>query len=228
MKNSFRLLGILALSVTLLGCGGKDSKTAKLEPAADEHAADGNRAKVVSPSNVSSQSPAFHAEPPVPNDATPEQVALEFMNSMQKEDDRRTAALLTDVAREETQRIGLEVQPIAEPSATYKITDVEYVSEAKDGAHVTSVWTENGDDGQPYSYEIVWILRRQPHNGWRISGMATRVFPGEPFLFLNFENPKDMLAKYEQAHQEHSESQETGEIQARNPASGSGNAAIQR
>ena len=43
------------------------------------------------------------------------------------------------------------------------------------------------------SYEIVWALRQQT-DGWRIAGMATQVTPAEAPIFLNFEDPDEMLA----------------------------------
>ena len=42
------------------------------------------------------------------------------------------------------------------------------------------------------------MLFKQPHNGWRISGMKTHFTPGGNLIFLNFEDPEDMIARWEQ------------------------------
>jgi len=43
---------------------------------------------------------------------------------------------------------------------------------------------------------VVWVVRLDPE-GWRVVGMAMRVFEDLPPLLLNFEDPEDMLAKQE-------------------------------
>jgi hypothetical protein len=67
------------------------------------------------------------------------------------------------------------------------------------GAYVSSTWTDVGEDGQPHSDQIVWLVRNEPE-GWRIAGMVTKLF--ESKLVLNFEDPQDMLRKQQMAEQE--------------------------
>ena len=45
------------------------------------------------------------------------------------------------------------------------------------------------------------MLRREPQ-GWRIAGMATKVFPDQPPLVLNFEDPADMQRKQDLVREE--------------------------
>jgi hypothetical protein len=45
------------------------------------------------------------------------------------------------------------------------------------------------------------MVRREA-DGWRIAGMATRVFEDQPPLYLNFEDPEDMLRKQQLVAQE--------------------------
>jgi len=68
-------------------------------------------------------------------------------------------------------------------------------------AHVSSNWTDTGEDGQPATDEIIWMLRRDPA-GWRIAGMATKIFKDELPLLLDFEDPQDMIRKQQLAEAE--------------------------
>ena len=59
----------------------------------------------------------------------------------------------------------------------------------RDGAHVTSIWTDAYPDGSTETYNVTWVLRLQS-SGWRIVGLSTRPSPDIPEIFLNFENPE--------------------------------------
>jgi hypothetical protein len=115
-----------------------------------------------------------------------------FLKALREGDSRMAESLLTPKAREETAKRHLVVQPPGKPTATFEIGRVEYLSADRTGAHVQSVWTE---DAGTVSYEIVWALRRQD-DGWHIAGMATQVVSNEPPVFLNFEDPDDMLERW--------------------------------
>ena len=98
--------------------------------------------------------------------------------------------------------MNMVVAPPGSESATFEVGEVELLSEGDEqGAHVASKWTDLGDDGQPHTDDIVWMLRKEPE-GWRIAGMATTVFEGEPPLLLNFEDPQDMQRKQQLAEEE--------------------------
>ena len=131
--------------------------------------------------------------------STPDGTVREFLTSVRAGDDSLASSLLTDVAREETSKRQLAVAPPGSDSATFEVGEVELVE--PDGAHVASTWTDVGDDGQPHTDDIVWMLRKEPQ-GWRIAGMATILFQGEPPLLLNFEDPDDMLRKQRLAERE--------------------------
>ena len=74
----------------------------------------------------------------------------------------------------------------------YRIENVEYAEEIKNAAYVTSVWTDSATGPTESPLEVVWVLRRQS-DGWRIAGMAAQIDPGEPPVFMNFEEPNDVL-----------------------------------
>ena len=71
----------------------------------------------------------------------------------------------------------------------------------EDGARVACTWTDLDADGQPKTDEAIWVVRREPE-GWRIVGVAAMVFPGEPPVVLNFEDPEDMLRKQQWVREE--------------------------
>ncbi len=62
-------------------------------------------------------------------------------------------------------------------------------------------WTDIDDEGEPHADEIIWALRHEPE-GWRIAGMATKIFEDQPPLLLNFEDPEDMQRKQRLAEEE--------------------------
>ena len=75
------------------------------------------------------------------------------------------------------------------------------VGEAQDLAHVGTTWTDVDAEGFKTTENVVWVVRLDPE-GWRVVGMAMRVFDDMPPLLLNFEDPEDMLAKQELVAQE--------------------------
>jgi hypothetical protein len=135
-----------------------------------------------------------------PNPQQPADVVREFLEAIRRGDDAKASQMLTEVARQETQKHELVVAPPGSETAQFEVGDTEFV--VKDElAHVSSKWTDIGEDGQPHTDEIVWALRRDAA-GWRIAGMATRIFPDEPPLLLDFEKPDDMIRQQRMAEEE--------------------------
>jgi hypothetical protein len=71
------------------------------------------------------------------------------------------------------------------------------VGEGGDLVHVGTTWTDTDADGFTSTDNVVWVVRLDPE-GWRVVGMAMKIFDDLPPLLLNFEDPEDMLAKQEQ------------------------------
>lgn len=185
MRPNPSLAGFLLVAV-LAGCG---------KPTGDSSVpSSANDPTIVAP-DQQPQTAAAPAALPIATDSPPEVVVAAFLNALRDGNDQVTEQLLSDIARTETAKHELTVQPPGTPTATYQIGDVRLVP---GGAHVHSTWSEKFDDGTDASYEIVWVLRQQP-DGWRIAGMATEIEPGQPAVFLNFEDPADMLAKWKQS-----------------------------
>jgi hypothetical protein len=91
---------------------------------------------------------------------------------------------------------------------------VKYIGE--EGAQVKSTWTDKDDDGQTQSEDAVWVLRHE-QEGWRLVGMAETIFPGEPPLLLNFEDPEEMIKKIQWAREEIRRRAEKENLQAKEP-----------
>jgi hypothetical protein len=126
-------------------------------------------------------------------DASPQQVVERFLRALQDGDEQVVGGLLTTQARQATQQHNLVVRPPGTKSATFQVGSSEKVD---GGAYVNCVWTESVGGGLSESFEIIWVLRHQ-NDGWRIVGMATQVVPEERPTFLNFEEPVEMLSKWQ-------------------------------
>jgi hypothetical protein len=129
----------------------------------------------------------------------PDVAVYEFLEAVRTGDKDKSSSMLTDLARERTAKMDLSVAPPGSDTASFKVGEVELV--ADELARVACVWTDGDDDGKPKSNEIIWILRREPQ-GWRIAGMATKIFDDELPLLLDFEDPEDMIRKQQLAEAE--------------------------
>ena len=145
---------------------------------------------------------ASHTDAAEGDGAGPAEAVAVFLEAVKNGEDDKANSMLTKLALEETAKMNMVVAPPGSESATFEVGEVELLSEGDEqGAHVASKWTDLGDDGQPHTDDIVWMLRKEPE-GWRIAGMATTVFEGEPPLLLNFEDPQDMQRKQQLAEEE--------------------------
>lgn len=192
------LLGLVGVT----GCGDADTDSTSSTP------------ELVAPVvNLNPDSDAELAEPPQESpartltmgsavpvvdlsaSATPEQVVEHFLSALQQGSDEQVTGLLTAKARTETAKHDLVVRSPGSPTAKFSVGALELVS---GGAYVNSQWSETSRDGISHSFEIIWVLRKQA-NGWRIAGMATRVAENEQPTYLNFENPQEMIRKWNAA-----------------------------
>jgi hypothetical protein len=105
--------------------------------------------------------------------------------------------MLTATARQKKTEMEMVVAPPGSETASFEVGEVQL---AEDGsAFVSSTWTDVDQEGKPHHDQIVWILRNG-QDGWRIKGMATKLFEGK--LILDFEDPEDMQRKLQLAEQE--------------------------
>lgn len=126
---------------------------------------------------------------------------VKFLDAMKRGDETGARGMLTTVARAKTEEMGISVAPPVPDTATYTVRECEIVSDTNDLAHVATTWTDTDETGAPTSETIVWAVRLDPE-GWRVVGMAMKIFEDMPPLLLNFEDPQDMIAKQEMVAEE--------------------------
>jgi len=120
----------------------------------------------------------------------PAAATYEFLEALRTGDDRKAVSLLSSLAREKAASLNRHVTPTASDTARFSIGKVQYVGE--DGAQVACTWTDLDEEGKPNSDMAVWVLRRESE-GWRIAGVASKVFEDRDPVVLNFEDPEDLL-----------------------------------
>ncbi len=134
-----------------------------------------------------------------PTADTPHGAVTLFLSAVCAGNDEQAARMLTDLARRKTTEMDLEVAPAGSDTAQFQVGAVEYLGE--DAARVACVWSDLDEAGGRAEEPIVWALRREAA-GWRIAGMAPTIFPDEPPLLLNFEDPEEMLEKLQWVREE--------------------------
>lgn len=117
-----------------------------------------------------------------------------FLDAVKRGDDAAARGLLSKVAKAKTEEMGMSVAPPVADTAAYAVRDCEIIGDSGDVAHVATTWTDVAPDGSKSSENVIWVVRLDPE-GWRVVGMALRVFDDMPPLLLNFEDPQDIIAK---------------------------------
>lgn len=148
-------------------------------------------------SNGESPNASIATEPkakPSANSATPERTIHEFMMAFKNGDDAKAAELITAKARQEAERTGKAVSPPGSKTMRFTVSGVEYVSEAKDAAHVSCQISDIDPANQEVTMDVVWFLRKETR-GWRVAGVAMKPFPDQLPVLYNFEDQDDMDRK---------------------------------
>jgi hypothetical protein len=189
--------GLLALAA-MAGCGKSGGTSTEAVPAAI-----GTHQETIAPTDNKNTSAA------VPND--PAGVVACFLEAIRKGNDDKANSLLSATAKQKTAERNCRIMPPASDTAKFQVGKVEYVgedgtvspamSEKCTGARVAADWTDRTEDGTTQTDHALWVVRREPE-GWRVCGLAALVFPGEPPLLLDFENPKEMMDKLQWLQEE--------------------------
>ena len=143
---------------------------------------------IVLVTGCSSGGPAGDAAAPA------KQAVVTFLEAIKRGDDAAARTMLTTTARAKTEELGISVAPPVNDTATYSVRECEVIGDGGDLVHVATTWTDVDADGFQSTDNVIWVVRLDPE-GWRVVGMAMRVFEDLPPLLLNFEDPEDMLAK---------------------------------
>lgn len=144
----------------------------------------------------------------------PDQAVFKFLEAVRTGDEQTADSMLTPLARQKTQEMEMVVAPPGSDTASFEVNGVEMIS--ADGAHVSCVWSDVDEAGERSSDTIIWMVRRE-FDGWRIAGMATKIFADQPPLFLNFEDPADMIRKQQMLQAEIERRSQPAELQASQP-----------
>jgi hypothetical protein len=137
--------------------------------------------------------------------------AYEFLEALRTGNDEKASKMLSTMARQKTASLNRSVTPPASDTAKFSVGKVDYVN--ADGARVACTWTDIDEEGQPRRDQAIWVLRKE-QEGWRIAGVAAQIFPGEPPLLLNFEDPEDMFRKQQWVREEIRRRSEAAGLQA--------------
>ena len=106
-----------------------------------------------------------------------------FLEAIKRGDDAGARAMLTKVARAKTEELGISVAPPVTSTATYSIRECELIQGSEDLVHVGTTWTDTDPDGFTTTENVIWAVRLDPE-GWRVAGMATKIFDDLPPLLL--------------------------------------------
>jgi hypothetical protein len=129
---------------------------------------------------------------------TPDRPLSLFLKAICSNDQDAMFDMLTVKARDALRERGMSPGMNAGENAAYEVLEFEYVNE---GAHVACNWTEKQEDGTQLTMPVIWIMHKEP-TGWRVAGMAMRVFDDLRPVIFNFEDPVDMVHKQELIDQE--------------------------
>lgn len=132
---------------------------------------------------------------------SPEEAVRAFLAAIRDRDEPAARRLLTPAAREMTANLALLSQLQVTEQARFEVAEVEYLAD-EGGAHVSSTWTDVDEDGEEFTDRVVWILRDEVEEGWRIAGMAMKVFPDQPPVIFNYEDPEDTARKHQLLEEE--------------------------
>lgn len=172
------------------GCGKSENSTVAVQETADQTA------------DESGKNDAEGETDPAADLEAAAEVVRNFLQAIKSGDETVSNELLTPLARQKTAELDMAVAPMGSETASFTVGEAELPPEG-DGelAHVASTWSDIDDDGEQHTDEILWVLRREDE-GWRIGGMATKVFEDQPPLLLDFEDPIDMRRKQQLAEAE--------------------------
>jgi hypothetical protein len=147
----------------------------------------------------------------------PAEAVHRFLEAVRTGNDELASQMFTPVARKKVNDLGMQVAPRGSDTAKFEVGKVEMVGQ--DGARVASKWTDLDPDRKLATYDVVWVLRHESE-GWRVAGMVTTAFKGEPPLLLDFEQPEETKRRLELLEEEIQKRMVKDRPQGQPPATG--------
>jgi ketosteroid isomerase-like protein len=178
---------------SMVGCG-RSSGPGEVQSSQAE------KATVNQPQTASAPAPATPKAPTLQElTADPQKCVAAFLEAIRQGDDERILQLYTTKARAEASSLGEHFAPKGSDTARFEVGKVEYLD--ANSARVSAIWTDLDENGQPQSDEAIWMVRKE-EGGWRVAAMAVKVFEGDEYLFLDFEDLNRTKAMIEEFRQE--------------------------
>jgi hypothetical protein len=147
---------------------------------------------------------------------TPDKIVDQFLKAAKSGDQQKLSQLLSNSAREETQKHGINFELDSYRDATFELGGFEYLTPEKNTAHVACKWTDHDETGS-FTHDVIWVLRKE-EAGWRVVGMITRPFPDQPPVAFNYENVDELMATKAGIEQEVKRRAEAEERESRRAA----------
>ncbi len=177
--------GLVAISTA--GCGNSDSPAA----ADARRAGNGLDPAQLATGYPEDHQPADKGHAGKAKDETPDKVLTQFLDAAKLGDQKKLSALMSQLARKEAETYHIDFELQSYKDASYKLGQYEYLTPAKNTAHVACTWTDHDGDAT-YSHDVIWVMRKE-EEGWRVVGMITRPFPDRDPVAFNYENVKELM-----------------------------------
>ena len=195
MRCTYWMLLVAILPVAM-GCGSSGGGTDSPAPGAEAEAAQG---------------PGVQQTASAPSSG-PAAAVFDFLEAVRTGNDQKAAEMLTATARTKTAEMNMAVAPPGSDTVSFEVGEVKYLSEGR--ASVACKWSDR-EEGQTRTDEITWVLREEKE-GWRVGGMVATI-PGMSPVFLNFEDPQEMLRQQQLLQDEMRRRTAQGHSQAQRP-----------
>ncbi len=155
----------------------------------------------------------------------PEQTVHEFMMAFKNGDDTKASELVSEKTQNEMKRTDFGVSPPGSKDMKFQVGKVQYVPDSTDLARVDCHIEDKDEDGEDVKMDVVWFLRKE-QPGWRIAGIAMKVFPDLPAVLYNFEDMDDVQRKAAMVDQEMARRATQTLTEGQQPAQQTGNEAV--
>lgn len=185
---------LMLLAIFVWGCGQGGSAPEAKQSAATTGSSDSTSAGAEASRQTQPRTPTLEELT-----ADPRSCVAAFLEAIRQGDDQRILELYTAKARAEAAALGEHFAPRGSDTARFQVGEVEFLN--SESARVSAVWTDLDENGRPQSDEALWMVRKEK-GGWRVAAMAVKVFDGNEYLFLDFEDLNRTKAMIEEFRQE--------------------------
>ncbi len=173
------IMGLAAISAAAIGCSKSDGDSEKVTHLGPSDT-----------TNVSHNAMATTTK--FSQKETPDKAVIQFLQAAKAGDQHRLATLMTEKAREVTEKHNVNFELETYRDASFDVGEYEYLTPDKDSAHVACKWTDRDAEGEAFTHDVIWVLRKEDE-GWRVAGMITRPFPDEQPVAFDYEDFRALM-----------------------------------